>query len=173
MYLPGYYPPKWKPFLTPDIRVHIANWRTFKSRTGEWPVSPVALFVLRFVFIGITVMICLYLLPPPGSGTLALVAVARRTWAASLTAVVLAIAFTVDQTSRYIMLAAAIVVAALFYREHNFYFAQMTLIGVFAVFLAAFWGLLERFIWNFQLRSKRLSSNHDVWDVTQFPSDRS
>lgn len=41
------------------------------------------------------------------------------------------------------------------------------------IFLAWMWLRLERFVWNKELQSKRLSSNEELWGVSQFPNQHS
>src|SRR5579864_568728 len=171
-YVPGYYPPRWKPVVIPDVRVHIANWRAFKSRTGEWPTCSVVLFVIRFVFMAIGLALFLVFLSQHSFALSPIQAPTARIWVLPILALALGLVFTVSQTGRYMLIVMTVSLSIIFFLNHDFYAGRTMLVVVLVTTFAAVWGLFEQSVWNRELRKKRISSNQDVWAVTQFPSDQ-
>ena len=166
---PGYYPPRWKPVVLPDIRLHLTLWQKFRTRTGNWPTTSIVLFSCRFAFvaIGLTITLLLLLRHHASVGPV---------WAAIYGAIMLfglavfiSTIFALEQSAKYIGVVFTLALAVVWHFAAGRDPARLIMVAVQITAFAAIWGLLEQLEWNRQLRASGISANEEVWSVTQFP----
>jgi hypothetical protein len=71
---------------------------------------------------------------------------------------------------RFVLILAGLASAAWYWLKHDWTLGHGLLICVPAALLfLVIWTTLERLTWNSELRSKGLSTEAEVWSVTEFP----
>jgi hypothetical protein len=170
-YTPGWYPGRYKPVVLPDIRLHLGLWRKFRSKAGNWPRTSIVLFSCRFAFvaIGLAIVLLFFLrhhvaVSPMRAVILSALLVFGVVWGISAV-------FAFEQSVRYAGVILMVVLSIIGFCTGDFGRGYWTLrlLQIFA--FAAIWGLVERWEWNRQLRAAGISSNQEVWAVTQFPQN--
>lgn len=167
----GYYPPRWKPVVIPDIRLHLTLWRKFRSKAGNWPRTSIVLFSCRFAFVAIGLAVVLLFILRHHITVNPLRAVVGAAWLVFGVVWGISAVFAFEQSVRYagVILMAVFSIVGFFTGDFGRGYWTLRLLQVFA--FSAIWGLVERWEWNRQLRAAGISSNQDVWSVTQFPSE--
>lgn len=155
----------------PDIRLHLSLWREFRSKAGNWPRTSIVLFSCRFAFVAIGLAVALHFLlkhHSAGNPVRALLAGALLLFFAALS---LSTMFAFPQNVKYAVVVLTVVLSIISVFTGDFGGGYWTLRALQIAAFAAIWGLVEQLEWNRQLRAAGISSNQDVWSVTQFPSE--
>lgn len=165
------YPKRWKPVVLPDIRLHLTLWRKFRSKAGGWPRTSVVLFGCRFAFVAIGLaFVLLFILrhhiavSPMRAVSGGALLVFTVVWGTSAM-------FAVEQSVRYagVVVMGVLSIIGIFTGDFGGGYWTLRLLQIFA--FAAIWSLVEQWEWNRQLRAAGISSNQEVWAVTQFPQE--
>jgi len=170
MPVPGYIPRAPNPVIAPDLRSHKVAWHEFELRAGRSPSASIYFYWARFLAAAGVMISAAFLVGDrihgdPKRILLALLSV----WAAGYSCLWL---FIIAHQFRWLLSVVSAVVLIWFLWQQEYHATRICLWTLAANILIAIWASLEINAWNRELRAAGLSSEKDIWDITQFPPKR-